>query len=466
MKNILLLLTGLYSLFITASCKKETFITSSNARLLISADSIKFDTVFTTTGSVTRSFRIINDNDQKLLLSKVKLMGGTSSPFKININGFAAHEQDNIEIAANDSIYVFVTVTVNPTTANLPFIINDSVLINYNGNNRFVQLQAYGQNANFLHNRVISTNTIWNNTLPFVIIGGLRIDTTATLTIQAGTKIFSHADAPIIVDGTLIINGTNANEVVFAGDRLDEYKDVPAGWPGIYFRGSSKNSVFTYAVIKNAYQAVVVLQPAVNANPKLVMHQCVIDNSYDVGLLCINSTVEADNTLISNCGNGIVIQLGGNYTFTHCTMAAFSNIYLLHKTPVASISNFADVNGFTLTANLDAIFRNCIFWGDNGSVENEVVVNKQGNTIFSVTLDHCLYKAVTNPSHTTLIAEIKNLDPLFDSINISNNIFDFRITRNPQAPGINKGIITSFPRDLDDKNRNNGLPDLGSYEKQ
>ena len=171
------------------SCKKESFITSSNASVNITADSIKFDTVFTTTGSVTQSFKIINENNQKLLLSKIMLMGGVSSAFKINVNGVQAPETDNIEIAANDSIYIFVSVFVNPTTANLPFIISDSILINYNGNDRFVQLEAYGQNAHFLQNQVISGNTTWQNELPYVILGSIRIDTTASLTIEAGCQI-------------------------------------------------------------------------------------------------------------------------------------------------------------------------------------------------------------------------------------------------------------------------------------
>ncbi|MEI2747700.1 MAG: hypothetical protein V9E88_02935 [Ferruginibacter sp.] len=104
------------------SCKKESFITSADARLNITRDSVKFDTVFTSTGSITQSFKIINENNQQLRLSSVKLMGGINSPFKININGFPTVEENNIEIAANDSIYVFVSVTVNPNTANLPFI--------------------------------------------------------------------------------------------------------------------------------------------------------------------------------------------------------------------------------------------------------------------------------------------------------------------------------------------------------
>ena len=57
-------------------------------------------------------------------------------------------------------------------------------------------------------------------------------------------------------------------------------------------------------------------------------------------------------------------------------------------------------------------------------------------------------------------------DPLFDSIDISNKYYDFRITKDPFAPGIDKGILNSYPLDLDGNNRNVGNPDLGSYEKQ
>ena len=109
-----------------------------------------------------------------------------------------------------------------------------------------------------------------------MILGSLRIDTTASLTIQQGCRIYSHADAPFIVDGTLIVNGTKTDSVVFTGDRLDaDYKDLPAGWPGIYFRGSSKNNVLKYAIIKNAYQAVVAEKPSVKANPKLKNESCI-----------------------------------------------------------------------------------------------------------------------------------------------------------------------------------------------
>lgn len=452
---------------LVASCKKDSFITSEFALVNITADTLKYDTVFTTAGSITKSFKIINDNNQKLRLNKLKLMGGASSAYKMNVNGTAATEVTNLDIEANDSIYIFVSVTVNPNASNLPFVVSDSILVNYNGNNRYVQLQAYGQNANFLRNRVLTGNVVWTNNLPYVILGSIRIDTSASLTIQPGCRIYSHADAPFIVDGTLTINGNNANPVTFAGDRLDEYyKDVPAGWPGIYFRGSSKNNVLTYAVVKNANQAIVTEKPSVNANPKVVLHQCIIDNAFDAGILCVNSNLQADNSLISNCGSNIKITYGGIYNFTHCTVAAYSTNFLTHKNPALAVNNFTQQGGSTLTADLNAVFRNNIFWGDGGIIEDELSVSKQGANIFNVLFEKNLYRAQADPLNSTLSGNIKNADPAFDSINVTKNLFDFRVTKNAAAPGINAGVVTGFLKDLADKNRNNGLPDIGCYEKQ
>ena len=462
----LLPLTCLLITLALFSCKKDSFITSGDARLNISTDSLRFDTVFTSTGSVTQSFKIRNDNEQMLRLSSVKLMGGSSSPFKININGTAANELSNIDIAAEDSIYIFVSVTVNPTAANLPFILSDSISIQFNGNQRWVQLEAYGQNARFMNGTIITGNTTWDNSKPYVILDFLNVAAGATLTILPGTKIYAHANAPVIIDGTLNATGTAANKIVFAGDRLDApYKDYPAGWPGIIFRSSSLNNHLQFTHIKNAYQAIITDQPAANANPKLSMEQCMIDNAFDAGILSINSSITASNLLISNCANNIAIQGGGLYNFTHCTAASFSNNFLLQKTPVLSVSNYVLQNGAPVFSNLQAFFTNCIFWGDNGFVENEIVINKEGATIFTVNISNSLYRSAADPANATLTNVIRNQDPLFDSIDVSNRYYDFRHTKSP-APGLETGIATPINKDLDNNNRPVGLPDLGCYEKQ
>ena len=449
------------------SCRKDSFITSPDAQLLVSADTLHFDTVFTSTGSITQFFKIVNNNNQKLKLGTVSLKGGIASAFKINVDGSTGPQVSNIEMAANDSIYVFVSVTINPSLANLPFVIRDSIEISYNGNRRLVQLEAWGQNANFLRSRVITGNTTWTNTLPYVILGSLQIDTNASLTIQQGTRIYLHADAPILVDGTLKISGDkyDSTRVYFASDRLDyPYNEYPGSWPGIYFRGTSKDNLLQYTVVRNAYQGLVSELPSVNANPKLTLNECIVDNAYDAGIYGVQSSITARNCLVSNCGKDLLLALGGNYQFTHCTLAAVSNNYIAHKDPVLYVSNYALQGTTVLTGNLNAAFKNCIAWGANGIVDDEVVADKQGSTTFNLSFDNCLWKVKNTPANATINNSIANQDPLFDSINVQKRIFSYRLKDG--SPAINKGINAGVTLDLDGNPRPVGLPDMGCYEKQ
>lgn len=450
-------------LIIFFSCRKDSFITSADARITISADTLKYDTIFVTAGSTYRTLKIINENNQKLRLSSLKLLGGAGSAYKMNVDGTAGSQFSNLEINANDSLYVFVQVNVNPNTANLPFVIRDSIEVSYNGNDKLVQLEAWGQNAHFFRDRVITTNETWNNDLPYVILGSLLVNTNQTLTINKGCRIYVHADAPIVVDGSLQVNGLKdtADRVYFQGDRLDEpYKNYPASWPGIFFQSTSKDNILNYTSIKNAYQAIGITAPSPNANPKLTLNECIIDNAYDAGIISLNSSIRARNCLISNCGKNIFLALGGDYQFNHCTVVTYANRYIDHRDPVLTVSNFANNS----SNNLNAIFRNCIFWGENGIVNDEVVVLKNGSTIFNVDFDHTLWKVQTIPSNITSNQIINNQSPQFDSINTSRNYYDFRLATS--SPAINKGVNTTVITDLDGKTRPVGLPDLGCFEKQ
>ncbi len=455
----------IFILLIFFSCTKDGFINSPDASLSTSSDTLAFDTVFTNVGSITQSFKVFNTNNQKLKISSIKLAGGSSSPFKINVDGTAAPEVYDVEINNNDSIYVFVQVNVNPSSSTVPFIWRDSIQINYNGNTKFVQLQAYGQNAVFLKNQIIRENTTWNKNLPYVILGGIRIDTGITLNIQAGSKIYLHADAPFLVDGTLIANGTKGEPVIFTDDRLDEdYKDLPAGWPGIYFGNTSENNLLVHSIIKNAYQGLVVQSLAATPEPKLQISRSIIHNVYDAGIIAINSNIQADNCLVFNCGKNISLQHGGHYRFVNCTVASFGNLYISHVDPVLSVYNYLPETTGSPTSPLDAVFQNCIFWGEGGTVDNEIVLNKQGSSSFEATFDHCLYKAKDEIPNATFISSIKNEAPMFDSINISKNIYDFHFNDHPNSPAVDAGVASPFLYDLDDKKRE-AKPDIGCYEQ-
>jgi hypothetical protein len=255
-----------------------------------------------------------------------------------------------------------------------------------------------------------------------------------------------------------------ADRVYFQGDRLDDpYRDFPAAWPGIYFLGSSVNNVLNYAVIKNGYQSLGLQDPATNGNPKLTLNECIIDNAYDAGIISINSSIRARNCLVSNCGRNLFLVQGGDYQFTHCTVVTISNRFIQHKDPVLTLSNFANNTSNPLTA----LFTNCIFWGENGLVNNEVEVIKNGNTTFNVSFDRVLWKVQTTPQNITGFEIINNQDPLFDSVNTTDRYYDFRLQS--ISPAVNKGNqATGVITDLDGKPRPMPVgtkPDLGCFEK-
>ncbi len=450
------------ALLVLFSCKKDRVNTSSSAALFTSSDTIKFDTVFTSLGSVTQSFRIYNPNEERLILSSIKLEGGSASSFTININGMPLSEASQVEIAARDSIHVFVKVTIDPSISTLPFVIRDSISINYNGNVKLVQLESYGQNAVFIRDSVLTGINNWNNNLPYVILGSLRIDTTSTLNIQAGSRIYLDARASFIVDGNLNATGTETQRISFLGNRLDEpYRNFPGTWAGLIFRNTSGTSSLKYCNILNAYQGIAVAGK-IPSPFKLSLEQCVIDNCYDAGIVAVNANVSISNTLISNCGSNLNILQGGNYLIEHCTMASYSNNFMEHTRSSVYVSDHLNINGVPIVETLNATFTNSIFWGEGGMVENEISTSRAGNN-FNLTLNNCIYKATSDPE-AVINNSIRNIDPQFDSIDAVNRYFDFHTS--PFSPALDAGMPTSWPFDLDGNARNLTQPDIGCYEMQ
>jgi hypothetical protein len=119
-----------------------------------------------------------------------------------------------------------------------------------------------------------------------------------------------------------------------------------------------------------------------------------------------------------------------------------------------------------VAADLHAGFTNCIFWGDNGNVDNEVVVAQQGNSVFSLNFSNCLWKVKSNPPGVVMTNMIANTNPLFDSVNNNSpgGFYDFHLQAG--SPALNKGTATGILIDLDGHPRPIGLPDLGCYERQ
>lgn len=475
------------------ACKRDFFAESGPGELQFSTDTIIFDTVFTTVGSITHSLKVYNRNSNSVTISSIDLANQNSEGvYRINVDGVSGTHAENIKIPANDSIYIFVEATINPVGSNLPYLVTDSLLFVTNGKMQDVDLVAYGQNANFYtpHDNFfmsgsdtinykyhsIAENTTWDNTLPHVVYGYIIIEPNATLTINEGCQVYFHKNSgilvgnPILADhsgnpipgGILNINGTLNNEVVFQGDRLDAwYKDVAGQWDRIWFTPGSIGGHINYSIIKNAKVGIQSDTLLDDLSPKVTVNNTIIENMSDIGIFAQGSYVVGENNVISDCGRyAMVLNIGGTYDFKHCTFANYWS-GSTRNTPSVLLNNYyEDANGnIQLRDLLQADFTNCIV---SGSLPGEIELQENTTATFNYNFNNCLLKLHPDSSLTTLnennSIKIQNSDSLF--VDIQED--DYQLHQ--LSPAINAGIETGVTLDILGNTRN-GLPDLGAYEK-
>ncbi|MFT4602829.1 MAG: hypothetical protein ACI857_003016 [Arenicella sp.] len=355
-----------------SSCKKDLIFTQDH--LDFSKDTVLFDTVFTTIGSTTKRLKIYNHNSQPINIEEVELMGGATSPFRINLDGVAADYHTEIEIPANDSLFVFVEVTLQVNSATNPLIIMDSIRFKTNGLNQYVNLDVWGQDAYFHNDEVVSGT--WMNDKPHVLyntvaVGFPGIDSNLNLTIQAGTQIYGHKNSQLIVyKSSLDIQGSYGNEVVFQGDRLESfYDDVSGQWWGIRLI-EANTSTIDYAIIKNGS---VGLQVDSTGSPlTLDLKNTIIDN-HDFFAFNANAgpIIQASNCFFGDAGiSSAYLFAGGDYTMIHCD---FVNYWSGSRAgPALAISNNFEVDNVIYCRPMTADFQNNVA---DGTIDKEFIVD-------------------------------------------------------------------------------------------
>ena len=456
------LLSAFISLLIFTACRKEDNITTDpSVKLQFSADTILFDTIFTSVGSTSRRLKVYNRNKNAVRISRIELSGLNTSSYQININGQGDNFANDIEIAGKDSINIFVKVLINPGRENLPFIVSDSIKFLTNGNTQTVQLKAYGQNAVFYKDETLTGNVIWTNEKPYVIYNSLLIAENSKVTIQKGARIYFHKGSKLLVAGTLQSKGKEKENVYFSGDRLEAvYKDEPGQWEGIHFLRSSRDNLIDFTTIKNALAGIRVDSLSNNSNPKLIINGSVIQNMEVAGLVMYNADVAAFNNLIHNCGQFLVYGvLGGKYNFKQNTFAGM-NYNFNRQNPAVYFADYYRSGNSSQTSPLQLNLSNNIIWGSN---ENELVLDKKSTLPFLVSVQKNFLK--TKNESFLSGGNILNVDPLFRDPQKEN--YELNVT----SPAINTGLnlmsdpywVSFLTRDIKYKQRI--FPsELGCYE--
>lgn len=455
------------------SCNRESFLNDSSVRLNFSTDTVTFDTVFSTLGSATRQLKVYNPYGQSLRISSVTLAGGQASMFRLNIDGTKGTSLRNIDLLPHDSLYIFVAVTVDPSGANNPVVVNDSIEFRVNGNLQRVNLVAWGQDIHFFKNETIGSQT-WTADKPYLVYGYLDVDSGQVLTIGEGVKIYFHRNSFLFVRGSLVVQGSLQNPVIFRGDRLEhDYDEIPGQWGAIILMEGSTGNSIDYAEILNPTVGIQIGTDTLYQAQDLQLSNTKIFNASYYGLWAIGSRIKAWNTIVANCGQwAIALLRGGEYGFYHCTVSNRGVIFSNRLYPSVVLANYIGhydpVTGQTINYPGDLVkaeFKNSILYGN---MENEVgIANGASGGTMDYLFDHCLIRMNPSVFSDEEISHFSNIisdkEPGF--INSENYNFELDTLSACKDVG-DKATGILYPVDFKGNSRtsDNG-PDLGAFER-
>ena len=295
------------------------------------------------------------------------------------------------------------------STAAKDFVVQQNLNFSTNGQSQHVLLRSFGQNI-YLHQNVQlacgPNGIVWTNDRPHVLYGTVVVPAGCTLRLKPGTRVYAHAGATLVVEGTLLVNspadftpgaGTtdtisakNANIVRFAGDRSTDaqYAAAPGQWTGIVLDASSRGNLLRYALVQNATFGVLLYNPKNDqaTQPDVTLQNSVIryisgSNVSFAGVasatglpgaavLSLSGRVAATNTLFSDCYEYAVLGYGGgSFDLNFCTVANYPATSAVRKTASLTFTN-ASATDTTKRYVFGALsIRNSIVYG---SIDDEL----------------------------------------------------------------------------------------------
>jgi hypothetical protein len=433
--------------------------------LSFSTDTLKMGTVFTEDVTTTQRFTVHNRNDKGVSISDIRLIGDNASLFRLNVDGMSGTEFSDVEIRANDSIYVMVEATLPANNRDVPVSVDAVIRFTTNGVTQQVVVNADGQDVERLHALTVSSDTRFSGTKPYQIFDSLVVAKDCTLTIPAGGTLYFHDGAQLIVRGTLVTEGTSDNFVNFAGDRTGDvitgitFDLMSKQWSGVQFTQSSVGNLLSHTCIRNTSYGVIVSGDGDGGDaPKLTLLNCRLRNSGDLVLEAHNADVTAIGCEFAEAANGLVWLDGGNYVLNHCTLA---NYYLFSAIGGAGLQltklTAADLGDGDVLTTADV--SNCILYG----LGSDIYPGTLDGT--SVYLRRCLLKS-NGTDDDNFLSCLWASDPQYYTVR-NDYYFDYRLKDGSPAIGAANSQLTlpAAARDAYGLLRGN-TSDVGAYVYQ
>lgn len=437
MKTLLRIFFSLVIISSLAACIEDGIDTSPSSQPEFSVDTLRLGVVFTGQPTPTSRFMVYNRYDKILSISNISLRSGERT-FRLNVDGFSGTSFQNIEIRPNDSIYVFVEATLNPSGVPQLTEVNDILDFTTNGVTRSVVLNATGQDVERLRGLVVESDMRLGDTYPYQIFDSLVVAPGATLTIGEGAKLHFHDKAYMRVYGSLVTEGTPGKFVEMSGDRTGNvvgdisFDLMSSQWEGLTFAPGSRGSRLSHTEIRNTVSGV-----TADSLSQVSMLNCRLRNSAGYVMRAIQSEISLTGCELAEAADGVLYLRGGKALIGNCT---FANYYLFVVPRGAAIqldhfnSKTDNKSGLPL---LEAAITNSIIYGLGSDLS---VGDLTGS---SVTLRRCLLRSEGNDDDN-FIDCIWGADPLFNTVR-NDYYFDYRLQEG--SPAIGAAIPELIPTD-------------------
>lgn len=478
---------GLFFFILVWGCQKIDFVEGDSAMLSISLDTLYFDTVFTTVGSATRSFKVYNEDKNRFVrIDRIELE--PNSFFFLNANGVPGRVVEDIEIAPNDSIYIFVEVNIDPEDDldNSPFVIQEDINIVTGSQSNKVVLEAWGQNAVYLPGKVNKggaalltcggAELLLTDDRPYVIHGTLVVDSCA-MRVMEGARIHFHGglinnasslDGALLIgpEASLVISGSAERPVVIRGDRLEpNFFGRNPQYQGISILQNSRGNSIQYALIQEGLIGV-----TVDSASTLEISNSRIVSTGRSGVYARAAEVQIVNSIIAaNGGSNVLMEHGGKLDILYSTLVNYGS-----RQEYALVASDCFLSGGDTCKNLG--FRDL-----NLSIVNSILMTEQDNAIllsrvggmeavFDFSFDHSLVKLsaeyleenAEDLENFDLVETSITFDDLFEGGRSTNT---FRLDSLSRATGFARPI-PGISMDIDDYARDGERPDAGAFENR
>lgn len=459
------ILYNIFLIFITLvlleSCNKEEFSTNPSDTLEFSIDTVKFDTIFSQKGSITRSFKVYNRNKGIVTIDEIFVTQQDALEYFINVNGQSSTYLKNIEIQPGDSIFIFVQAKLNENSVDTAILHEDKLRFSYNTISSDVVIHAWGQDVNNYKGTELSTTTFTANK-PYVIYDSLVVKQGEILTIEEGAKLYFHYNANLKVYGTLKIQGSKDKPVTFTSDRLENsYQLLPGQWGSIIFSNTSTNNTIDYAIIKNGINGLLIQSNLTSMVTVDVSNSKIYNMSSNI-LYAQNADLTLYNNVFANCNNYILALQGGKCTSVHNTI---SNDGTIGGRNVESSILITDYN---LSTNSKIPLTNAYFYNSIiiGQIANEISILSEHSTVpLECKFDKCLLK----DTYVASDAGYYGANIFYDSEkNLFANKANFNYSLDTLSQAKNFGKLeyaNPYPNDIQGNSRIvDTKPDVGAYE--